>query len=188
MFENRFTAGCLLAQKLLSYKDRKDFLVLGVPRGGVIVAYALSSKLNLYLDIIVARKLGAPNQPELAIGAVGPEGTVVLDRKLINDLEVEEEYINKLTKEKKKEVKERIKMYRNGKPKLNLKGKSVILVDDGIATGATVEVVIKYLKSKFIKSLTLAVPVAPKDTINKLRKLVDKIVVLEEKDNFFAVG
>lgn len=194
MFENRQEAGEILSQKLLKFKGMiaqacvKDALVLAIPRGGVVVGKALSSKLNLHLDVLVVRKIGAPGQPELAIGAVGPEETVVLDGKVIKDLEVEEEYIQKEVEIKEQEVKERIEKYRVGKSPLELEGKSVILVDDGVATGATVEAAIKYLRGKKVKKLVLAVPVAPKSLAKKLKRLVDEILVLEARDDFFAVG
>lgn len=188
MFESRFEAGAILSRRLVGFRGIKDALVLAIPRGGVVVGRVVSSKLNLHLSVLVVRKIGAPNQPELAIGAVGPEGTVVLDEGVIKDLEVRKEYIEKEIEIKKLEVKERIEKYRVDKLPPELGGKSVILVDDGIATGATVEAAIKYLRGKKVNKLVLAVPVAPNSLVDKLKKLVDEIIVLEARDDFFAVG
>ena len=188
MFKDRLNAGEALSRRLFPYKGRRGFLILAIPRGGVIVGKALSSELDLHLDVLVVRKVGAPGQPELAIGAVGPEETIVLDEKVIKDLDVEEEYIQKETEIKEREVKERIEKYRAGKTPLKLEGKSVILVDDGVATGATVEAAIKYLRGKRVEKLILAVPVAPKCLVKNLKKLVDEMLILEARDDFFAVG
>lgn len=188
MFEKRLEAGEVLSQKLLKYKGVEGVLVLAIPRGGVVVGKAISSKLNLHLDVLIVRKIGAPSQPELAVGAVGSGEEIVLDEKMINDLDVEEEYIQKEIEIKKHEVEEGIKKFRAEKPSLELQGKQIILVDDGIATGATVEAAIKYLRHKKVKKLVLAVPVAPNNLVRKLKKLVDEILVLAAEDDFFAVG
>lgn len=188
MFEDRVQAGLLLAAKLLLFKSKKNTIVLGIPRGGVVTAKIISQKLHLPLDIIVVRKIGAPFQEELAIGAVGPEGVLVLDSKLISELRVEKDYIDAKTKEKSDEVVERLVKFRGEKKSLNLKNKEVILVDDGIATGATIEAAVKYLRKKSVRKIILAVPVAPKDTLRKFRRLVEKIVVLKIPTYFRAVG
>jgi len=188
VFEKRLEAGEVLSQKLLKYKGVEGVLVLAIPRGGVVVGKAISSKLNLHLDVLIVRKIGAPSQPELAVGAVGSGEEIVLDEKMINDLDVEEEYIQKEIEIKKHEVEEGIKKFRAEKPSLELQGKQIILVDDGIATGATVEAAIKYLRHKKVKKLVLAVPVAPNNLVRKLKKLVDEILVLAAEDDFFAVG
>ncbi len=187
MFEDRIEGGHLLAQKLLAYKKRKGVIVCGIPRGGVVTAKVLSDELHLPLDIVVTRKIGAPNQEELAIGAIAPEGSLILDSQLIGEIGIEESYIKKKTEEKSQEVADRLIKFR-GKKAFKVKGKEVLLVDDGIATGATIEAAIKYLRSKNVKKIILASPVAPKDSIFKLRKLVDKLVVLKTPFDFHAVG
>lgn len=192
MYTNREEAALRLAQKLSSYGGRRDVLVLGIPRGGAVTGYTVAQMLKVPLDVIVTRKIGAPNQPELAIGAVGPDGTVILDDKLIAELGVEKSWLTKSVREKRKEIRERIKRFR-GSQKYDLKGKVVILVDDGIATGATVEAAIKYLTLRQAqgggpKKIVLAVPVAPKDTARRLGSLADKSVFLETPENFYAVG
>ena len=195
MFTNREEAALKLAQKLslrlhsvAQGRRLHDVLVLGIPRGGVVTAYVVSKQLKAPLNVLVTRKIGAPNQPELAIGAVGPEGTLVLDKSLIKELGVEESWLKEEVKRKKEEVKEREKKFRKGKKSLNLKDKTVVVVDDGIATGATVEAALRYLKTKKLKKIVLAVPVASADSIQKLEELVDRVVVLETPPGFYAVG
>ena len=188
MFEDRFDAGLSLSGKLLSLKGRKGFLVLAIPRGGVVVGKVIADKLKIPSDVIIVRKIGAPNQSELAIGAVGPGGIIVRDEGLISKLGVKEEYLEKAIGEKRKEITDRLKKYRQGKSPLNLEDKTVILVDDGIATGATIEAAILYLRKKRTKKIILAVPVAPKDTAEKFKRLVDKLIILETPIYFGAVG
>lgn len=188
MFRDRLQAGLLLAQRLTEYKDSKETVVLGIPRGGIVVAKKVADELKVPLDIVVTRKIGAPGQEELAIGAIGPQGFKVLDQDLISRLGVEEEYINKKVEEERKKLEERIKIYRTGRRDLNLVGKTVILVDDGIATGATVEAAINYLREMEAKRVVLAVPVAPTDSLEKLEELVDELIALETPKDFFAVG
>lgn len=186
LFLNREQAGSLLAQKLSSYKG-EETLVLAIPRGGVPVARVISDKLGVKLDVVITKKIGAPGQKELAIGAVG-SGERVLDTRLIRRLGVEEKYIEEETKAKQREIKEKEARFRKGRKKLEVRGKTVILVDDGIATGATVGVAVKYLKTAGVKKVILAVPVAPKETIERFKKLVDELVVLEVPFDFRAVG
>ena len=187
VFENRYEAGGLLAEKLNKLKGEKNVVVLGIPRGGVITASVIASELILPLDVVIIRKIGAPYQKELAIGAVSEGGVRVLEESLIKRLEVDEKYIQKAVKENWREIKTRIKKFRGGK-RLNLAGKSVVLVDDGIATGATIEAAIGFLKKEGAKKIILATPVAPRDTLSKLTKLVDEVVVLETPSDFRAVG
>lgn len=188
MFEDRKQAGNILSRKLYFLKGKKSLLCLGIPRGGVVIASVISKKLSIPLGVVVTKKIGAPNQPELAIGAVGPEATLVLDKKLIAELGVEKEWLEKEVKSKRQEVKEREKKFRKGREPLEIEGKTILLIDDGIATGSTVEVAIKYLKKVGAKKLILAVPLASRDAADRFRKLVHKSVFLETPDNFYAVG
>ncbi|MBI4157516.1 phosphoribosyltransferase [Candidatus Woesebacteria bacterium] len=187
MFKNREEAALKLAQKLSSYKKRTDVLVLGIPRGGVITGYVLTKMLKVSFGVLVIRKIGAPSQSELAIGAVGPGGVVILDKDLIKRLRVEPGWLKEEIKKKKIEVDERITRFGSGK-KYDFKGKAVILTDDGIATGATIEAAIKCLRKVGVKEIILAVPVAPSDTASRLGKMVGKIVILEIPKLFSAVG
>lgn len=202
MFKNREEAGFKLARKLSKLGGlrpvgptarRADVLVLGIPRGGVVTAKAVAEKIQAPLDVIVTRKIGAPNQPELAIGAVGPNGTVILDDKLIKEIGVKREYLNREIRAQRLEVSRRMKRFRAGKSPLRLRLFTVVLVDDGVATGATVEAALRYLTLRRVqgggpKKIILAVPVAPEDTARRLGNLADKTVVLETPFDFRAVG
>lgn len=187
MFEDRLQAGILLSKNLLEYKD-SSFLVLAIPRGGVVVAKEVTKLLNLPLDIIVTRKLAAPSQEELAIGAIGPKGVVVLDSGLIRGLNITKVYIEEEADRKIVEVVDRLRLFRLGKRPLYIKGRSFILVDDGIATGATVQAAVKYLRKMKAKRIILAVPVAPRSILPRFKKLVDKLVVLKTPTKFRSVG
>lgn len=171
--------------KLSSYEESGSLLV-AIPRGGVVVGKAISDMLNIPLSLVLTRKIGAPGQSELAIGAVASGGIIIRDEKLISDLSVSEKYIDKEIKKEKKVIAERLKKY--GKSTVSLRGKRVILVDDGIATGATVKAAIGYLRKQGASKVILAVPVAPKDAIAQLKPLVDRIVVLNTPDDFSSVG
>lgn len=188
VFKDRQNAGELLSRSLREYKNKKDTIVLGIPRGGVVVAKVVAGVLDLPLDIVVTKKIGAPRQEELAIGAVGPGGEVVWDMDLIQDLDIDEDYLRKGLEEKYKEVKRREREFRKGKKPLRLENKSVILVDDGIATGATVKAAIKYLRNKKVKRIILAAPVASEQTVNEVKGVVDKSIIPETPKGFRAVG
>ena len=136
-------------------------MVLAIPRGGVVVGYEIAQTLHLPLDVIIPHKLGAPYNPELAIGAITEDGSTVLDDNLITDLGVSQDYITKESERQKKEIERRLVLYRQNQPNLYLKGKDVIVVDDGIATGQTVKATADYLRRQKPKRLVLAIPVAP---------------------------
>ena len=171
--------------KLSSCKE-SGYLSVAIPRGGVVVGKAISDMLGIPLTFVLTRKIGAPGQSELAIGAVASGGIIVRDEKLISDLSVSEKYINKEIKKEKKVIAERLKKY--GKSTVSLRGKRAILVDDGIATGATVKAAIGYLREQGAGKVVLAVPVAPKDAVEELKPLVDKVIVLDTPDDFSSVG
>lgn len=186
MFKNRVHAGKLLAQKLRDYKSETSVLVLSIPRGGVAVARVVANYLGSQLGVVVTRKIGAPGQEELAIGAIAPDGRGLFDRQLIKRLGVGREYIDKKVKEEKLKIKMRLEKFQTRAPRI--KGKIVILVDDGIATGATAEAAVAYLRRRKPKKIVLAIPVAPKDTVEKLKGLVDDLIVLQTPPHFGAVG
>ncbi len=173
IFKDRKSAGKLLADRL---KNVDADLVLGIPRGGVVVAKEVAAGMNSLLDIIVTRKIGAPGQEELALGAVDPDGEVIWDRD--SKFEINDE-IN--------EIRRREKLYRQDKKPLNVKNKTVVLVDDGMATGATTLSAIKYLKRHGAKVI-LAVPVASQEALEKVKNEAMEVVVLEIPENFQAVG
>ncbi len=184
MFEDRQEAGRILGKKLLRLGIERA-VVLAIPRGGLPVAAEIAKELKAKLGVLVTKKIGAPGHEELAIGAVGPEGEVVLDNDLIGRLGVSQEKLESQVQKSKT----KIQRYKSKfKDSLDLKDRSVILVDDGIATGATTEVAVKHLRDKRIKRIVLAVPVAPPEVVSKFEKLVDELVVLETPSNFAAVG
>ncbi|MBI2018124.1 phosphoribosyltransferase [Candidatus Daviesbacteria bacterium] len=191
MFKDRQSAGKLLAKHLKHYKGKDNVLVLGIPRGGVVVASAVAESLNLPLDIIVTRKIGALTQPELALGAVDPDGEVVWDQNLIDDLGSTIYDLKETVKNEVEEITRREDLYRREKKPLNVGGKTVILVDDGIATGATTLSAVRYLKRHEAKKIILAIPVASKEPVEKIiRELGEfgEVVVLETPEYFQAVG
>lgn len=182
IFKDRISAGKILAERL---KDTTADLVLGIPRGGVVVAAEIAKKLKLPLDIIATRKIGAPGQTELALGAVDTDGEVVLDESLIHQFQISN-FKYQIEKEW-KELKRREDLYRTGKKLLEIRRKTIILVDDGIATGATTLAAIKYLKRHGAKVI-LAVPVASKEAVDKIIRELGEVLVLETPENFAAVG
>lgn len=185
IFKDRQSAGILLANRL---KDTKADLVLGIPRGGVVVAYEVAKGLKLPLDILVTRKIGVPGQPELAIGAIDADGETVWEKKLLSDLRLKIYDLREEVKKQWKELKRREGLYRHKRGRLwRLEEKKIILVDDGVATGATTLAAIKYLKRHGAKVI-LAVPIASKDAWEKLSKEADESIVLEIPENFQAVG
>ena len=185
IFKDRQSAGKLLADKL---KDTEADIILAIPRGGVVVAKEIANKLNLPLDVIVTRKIGAPNQKELALGAIDPDGEVVWDNQLLSQLEFKISNLKFQIDNGMKEIKRRERLYRKGKEPLNVQNKAVILVDDGIATGATVLSAIRYLKGNEVDEVILAVPVASKESLVNIKHEVDEMVVLYIPDQLMAVG
>ncbi len=188
MFEDRVHAGRLLAQRLEDLKGAEDVVVLGVPRGGVVVAAEIARHLGAPLDVYITRKLGAPGNPELAIGAVAEDGTLVLDQESIAMLRVSEAYLEEERRRQQEEIRRRAARYRRGRPPIPLEGKRVVLVDDGVATGHTMEAAVRSLRQRPIRELILAIPVGPPSTIARLRRLADRVEVLVEPDMFWAVG
>ena len=188
-FKNRREAGKLLAQRLLRYHNENP-VVLGLPRGGVEVAYEVALALGAPLDIIVARKLGAPRQPELAIGAVvdGDRPTAVLNQDVIQAFGVSRAYLDAIVARELAEISRRQRAYRGGESPAAIENSTVILVDDGIATGASVKAAIRGLRRKNIRRLILAVPVASRESAQELRPEVDELVCLSLPEDFVAVG
>lgn len=187
LFENRSEAGKQLAAMLQDLRG-KDTVVLGVPRGGVVVAYQIACALDAPLDVFIARKLGAPGNEELALGAVASDGTVVLDATLIRQLGVTQRYIQAEMDRQRAEIIRRLSSYRNQRAMPQIKGKTVILVDDGVATGATTTAALRALRKQEPALLVLAVPVGPADVIEKLKREADRIVCLATPEPFWAVG
>lgn len=182
-FRDRREAGRRLAQALAAYRDR-DPLVLGLPRGGVPVAYEVARALRAPLDVVVARKLGAPAQPELAIGAIGPGGVIVLDERY----GLTESDLEAIIARETAEMERRIRRFRGHDGVPNVEGRTVIVVDDGLATGLTVRAALKALRRRRPAWIVLAVPVAAPDTAARIAQGVDDFVCLETPGAFYAIG
>jgi putative phosphoribosyl transferase len=186
-FRDRIDAGKRLAAALTDFSS-KDAVVLAIPRGGVVVGYEIAAALNLPLDVIIPHKLGAPDNPELAIGAVAEDVSAVLDKQLIAYLSVDNRYIEEEKQRQREEIERRLKVYRQGMTLRELKGKDVIVVDDGIATGSTMKAALLSVKNQGAKSITVAIPVGPPSTIDELKKLADRVICLSTPEFFQAIG
>jgi putative phosphoribosyl transferase len=192
-FHDRRDAAALLAVRLKEIYDKRFLaekekpLVLAIPRGGVVTGDEIARWLEADLDVIISKKIGAPNNPELAVGAVMHDGSFFPNSDIISALGITEDYIKYQISEKMKEIERRLDKFR-GSREYRLKGRTVILVDDGIATGATVFAAINWLKRQGLKELIVAMPVGPADTIKKLRQIIKDVVVLRSPIDFMAVG
>jgi putative phosphoribosyl transferase len=188
IFDNREHAGVELAGRLNHYKNDPDVMVLGIPRGGVVVAGVVARELNAPLDVFITRKIGAPFNEELALGAVAGDGTVFLDRELIFQLGVETAEVEAERKRQLQEVERRSALYRGDRPPLSLRDKTAILVDDGVATGSTTIAALRALGHSGASRRVLAVPVAPIQVVPALRAECDELVILDTPQPFIAVG
>ncbi len=189
VFDDRVDAGRKLAQRLeAAYAKRKDVIVLGIPRGGVPVAFEVAKALEAPLDVFLSRKLGVPGQEELAFGAVASGDVRVLDRQIIEAVGVSEQQIEQTTQAVKKELERRERLFRGSRPPLKVEGRTVLLVDDGIATGSSMQAAINALRQMKPARIVVAVPVAPVSTCNRLRPEVDDLVCLHMPESFFAIG
>jgi putative phosphoribosyl transferase len=185
---NREEAGKRLAEELSAYKNRKDVWVLGLPRGGVPVAEQIAWALEAPLEVFIVRKLGVPGHQELAMGAIASGGVRVMNMDIVRSLGISEEQIVKVADAEQRELQRREKQYRGDRPALSLSGKIVILVDDGVATGATMRVAIKALRELGLQKLVVAVPVAPPDTCEVLSREVDELVCPLRPSPFHAIS
>jgi len=188
MFRDRSDAGVQLAERLKDYKDREDVLVLALPRGGVVTGHEIARYLNAPLDIIIVRKIGFPEQPEFGIGAVSETETVFLNQRIVSAYGVTKKYIEEEINRQKEEISRRVKLYRKGVSIRKLDGKVIILVDDGVATGATMKAAIVALRKEKINKVVVAVPVAPPETADEIKKMVDEFICIETPPDFMAVG
>ena len=186
IFEDRADAAKRLAKKL-EWLKKEEPVILAIPRGGVVTGDIIASELGMKLDIIVSRKVGAPNNPELAIGAVTHDGSYFPNKEITVMLNVPQKYIESEISSQVKEIERRLMKFR-GSSEYHLEDKTVVLVDDGIATGATMFVGIQWVKKQNPKRVVVAIPVGPKDTIEKLNETVDKVIVLQAPAYFNAVG
>jgi putative phosphoribosyl transferase len=186
-FSDRVEAGKRLASALTDFAG-KNGIVLAIPRGGVVVGYEIAKALSLPLDIIIPRKIGAPDNPELAIGAMTEDGTIILDDNLITYIGVQRDYIKAESERQKHEIERRLKLYRQNEPYPSLKGLDVVIVDDGIATGSTMKAALASVKNRGASTVTVAVPVGPPSTIKELKKQADRVVCLYAPEYFQAIG
>ncbi|MDA8096278.1 MAG: phosphoribosyltransferase [Desulforudis sp.] len=187
MFVDRIDAGRRLAERMAG-ESFNDGLVLGIPRGGVVVAAQVAEKLDLPLDIIIPRKIGVPYNPEVAIGAVTQDGTVILDEHLMALTGLDEADLKPQIEHEIAEIARRTRLYRGDRPEPDYANRTVILVDDGIATGSTTLAALRSIRKANPRVVVLAVPVAPPETLRRLAKDVDRVVCLESPSAFYAVG
>jgi putative phosphoribosyl transferase len=177
-----------LGRALLFLKGKKNVIVLAVPRGGVLVAKEVAEIIGAPLDLVIARKIGAPDNPELAVGAVSQEGEMITDRELVLMLQITDDYLREESVRQSEEIRSRMKKYRGGRPYPQLEGKTVVIVDDGIATGSTIRAAVESIRKKNAAQIILATPVGPPDTIRELSKIVDRVVCLSTPAGFNAIG
>jgi predicted phosphoribosyltransferase len=187
LFYDRTDAGRRLAAKLLEYRDERP-LVLALPRGGVVVGYEVARALDAPLDVIVARKVGAPGHRELGIGAIAPGGVQVFDPLTVRMLGIRREEIDAIVAEETVEMQRRIRSFRGDRPAPDLHDRTVVLVDDGLATGVTARAAIHSIRAERPRRLVLAVPVCAPETAEALRPEVDDLVCVETPPDFMAVG
>jgi putative phosphoribosyl transferase len=187
-FVDRTEAGQILATKLKAYAKRTETIVLGLPRGGIPVAFEVARALHLPLDICLVRKLGVPGHKELAMGAIASDGVRVLNYDVISQLGISSKTIDEVAAKELRELQRRDRLYRGDRPSPNLKDSTVILVDDGIATGASIRAAIAVIQEEQPQSIIVAIPVAPSSTCDELRDEVDKVVCLMTPEPFYSVG
>jgi putative phosphoribosyl transferase len=187
-FRDRAEAGRLLAETLREYANGDDVVVLALPRGGVPVGFEVAKALNAPLDVFVVRKLGLPGQEELAMGAIASGGARVLNRDVVRALGIPDEVIEQVTQEEQRELERREREYRDGRPPIDVRGRTVILVDDGLATGSSMRVAVLVLKQKEPAQIVVAVPVAPRETCRELESVADRVVCAVTPEPFWGVG
>jgi putative phosphoribosyl transferase len=186
IFADRHEAGEQLAKALAEHAGT-DCVVLAIPRGGVIVGEVVANALGARLDVVIPRKIGAPGNPELGIGAVAP-GVLVLDPRMVQALHVSDAYLERETTEQEREIERRQQAYRAGRPPVELRDRVAIVVDDGIATGATAAAALRWARDRGAARVVLAVPVAPVQSLQRMREEADEVVVLATPEPFLAVG
>lgn len=188
IFKNRIEAGQKLASKLESFRGKKDVLILGLPRGGVVTANVIAKALDLPLDVISPKKIGAPMNPEYAIGAITEDGEGTFNEKEISRLHIPKEYLEITIQEAKKEALKRQNLFRLGKPPLDVTKKTVIIIDDGMATGLTMIASVLSIRKKGASKIVVATPVASLESIHKIKEIADEVICLETPLLFYAVG
>ena len=188
LFQDRFEAGRVLASRLSQFAHRNDVVVLGLPRGGIPVAFEVAKSLNAPLDVFVVRKLGVPGQEELAMGAIASGGIRVLNRDVVDTLGIGNDEIAEAAREQQSELARREQEYRNGRPMLDVRNRIAILVDDGLATGSSMRVAAIALRKKEPAEIVVAVPVAAPSTCEELQTEADAVICATTPEPFHAVG
>jgi predicted phosphoribosyltransferase len=187
-FQDRYEAGRALGDELKEYADRPDVVVLGLPRGGVPVASEVARVLNSPLDVFVVRKLGVPGQEELAMGAVATGGIVVVNRDIVEALHIPAFVVEAAAEVETENILRRERLYRGTSADLDVAGRTVILVDDGLATGATMSAAVMAVKELHPARVVIALPVVPKESVDELKSVADQVVFVEAPSPFFSVG
>lgn len=188
IFRNRRDAGRKLVEKLTSYHNRPDVVVLALPRGGVPVAYEVALALNAPLDIFIVRKLGMPGQEELAIGAIASGGIRVLNEKIVRQARISQQVIDAMTQHELQELERREQAYRRNRPAIEVRNRIVILVDDGLATGASMRAAVAGLRALNARRIVVAVPTADPQTCEAFRPIVDEIVCATTPEPFYGIS
>ena len=185
MFSDRHEAGIRLASALEKFRGKKDIVVIGIPRGGVVVAWEVARYLHAQLDVVVIKKLGYPGNPEFALGATSPD-TFYINPELAES--VPKDYIDEELRTKQREARERVDTLKGSRRQVDLVGKTVIVVDDGVATGASMIIALNVIRKMKPSSIVVAIPVAPPDTVKQLRKFADEVVAILQPASFYAIG
>jgi predicted phosphoribosyltransferase len=188
IFRDRSEAGAILAVTLAAYVQQPNTIVLALPRGGVPVAYEIARRLGLPVDVFIVRKLGVPGQNELAMGAIASGGIRYINKDVTSELGIDEQTIDAVSNREEKELERRERLYRRGRPPLEVRGKTVLLVDDGLATGSTMLAAIAALRQSGPAKIVVAVPAAARETCSKISREVDEIVCAAMPEPFRAVG
>jgi len=188
LFKDRADAGKKLAKELSKYANRSDVLILALPRGGVPVAFEVAKELNVEMDIFIVRKLGVPGNEELAMGAIASDNIRVLNEDVVSSFQISEKTIDIVAVREIRELERRESAYRGKRPKPEIKGKTVILIDDGLATGATMRAAVAALKTKNPAKIVVAVPTAAADTCMFFKEKVDEIICVATPEPFYGVG
>jgi predicted phosphoribosyltransferase len=188
VYKDRREAGRQLAEALRDYEGRDDVVVLGLPRGGLPVAYEVAARLGAPLDVFLVRKLGVPGRKEFAMGAIAMGGVQVMNRDVVNWMGISQEDFDRVAESEREEMRRRMEAYRGDRPMPELKGKSVILVDDGLATGATMRAAVTALRAFGPAEIVVAVPTGSPDVCHSFEKQADRAVCLDTPDPFEAVG
>jgi putative phosphoribosyl transferase len=188
LYRDRFEAGRVLAKLLQQYRGRPDAIVLALPRGGVPVGFEVAKELQLPLDVFIVRKIGMPRQRELAMGAIASGGALVLDPSMVRMAGLNEAELNAIIERERREIERREREYRGDRPPADVHGKTVILVDDGLATGSTMRAAALALRSRSPKKLVVAVPVGARSTCDELQGEADEVVCAARPEDFHAVG